>query len=782
MVTDEERDLMYRAYAAEPVARVRHGIRRRLAPMLGNDRRRIELLYGLLFSLPGAPTIYYGDELGMGDNVYLPDRDAVRTPMQWSATANAGFSEANPQQLYLPPVTDPEFSYVAVNVAAQQANARSLLSWVRRLVGRRRRSRALAHGMLHFLPCSNRRVLTFVRRLEGERVLVVANLSGRVEHVELDLAPWRGSRPVELSGGNAFPAVSGRPYALTLSPHAFYWFALEADAGPAEAGAARRHRPAEAGRETPRLRVDGGWERLLEPPAEELSEALAGFLAGRRWFAGKARTLRGVRVTDAIPLGTDGSLVLADVAYADGEPETYLLPLGFVGNGQRGGRVRDAPPVAELEADGVAGVLHGAEGDPGFARALLRAMAEGRRLPGRSGQVTASVTRAFRGAGVESLEPSLLGAEQSNSSIRFGEAFIMKLFRKVEPGINPDLELGGFLTERAAFPHTPPVCGSLQYAPARGAASTLAILQGFVANEGDAWLYSLGLVGRFFQEVTGRGGGAAPGPPPARRGENARPAWTEEALRPSLLAASLLGRRSAELHRALASGTDDEAFAPEPFSRHDQRALYQSLRNMTEEAFALLRGRLHALPGSTRALGQRVLGLQPALLGRARRLLDRPMTALRTRTHGDYHLGQVLWTGQDFVIIDFEGEPARPAAIRRLKRSPLRDVAGLLRSYHYAAQQGLATLSAAVPESRTQHGEAWARLWYGRTTETFLKGYLESAHGAAFLPRSLEELTGLLAAYVLEKAIYELTYELNNRPAWVHLPLQGIAALVEGGK
>jgi maltose alpha-D-glucosyltransferase/alpha-amylase len=756
---------------------------------MGGDRRRIELLYGLLFSLPGAPAIYYGDELGMGDNVYLPDRDPVRTPMQWSGTTNAGFSEANPQRLYLPPVTDPEFSYVTVNVAAQEANARSLLSWVRRLVARRRRWRAFARGDLRLVPSSNRKVLAFVRQLDGERVLVVANLSRHAEHAELELSPWRGCLPVELAGGNTFPAVAGAPYPLTLGPHAFYWFGLGEGRDRAEADEPRGPALA-AGPAVPRLRVRGTWVDVLKPPAEALSQALASFLAGRRWFAGKARTIRLVDVADTVALDRDHRLVLARVAYADGEPQTYLLPLAFA-SGERAGEVRDTQArslIAELEAGGTAGLLYGAEGDPGFARALLAAMAAGRRLEGVSGGVAASVTAAFasRGAGAEDLPAALLSAEQSNTSIRFGQTFILKLFRKVDPGINPDLEVGEFLTERAAFPHTPPVCGSLVYHPAHGASTALAILQGFVANEGDAWRYTLDVVGRFYEDVLARAEGRQPAPeaPPLLRrdGAPARPAWTDEALRASLESAALLGRRTAELHRALSSDTEDAAFAPEPFTRHDQRALYQSLRNLTEESFVLLRGRLPVLGGPSRALAERVLAAYAAVLGRYGRVLERPLTALRTRTHGDYHLGQVLWTGRDFVIIDFEGEPARPAAIRRAKRSPLRDVAGMLRSYHYAAHQGLAGLGDAgsLPERQREQAGSWASFWYGWVAEAFLGGYLDSARGASFLPRG-EELGDILVVHLLEKAVYELSYELNNRPAWVGLPLQGIAALAGSG-
>jgi maltose alpha-D-glucosyltransferase / alpha-amylase len=793
MVTDEERDVMYRAYAEDADARLRQGIRRRLAPLVGNDRRRIELLYGLLCSLPGTPVLYYGDEIGMGDNIYLRDRQGVRTPMQWTGGTNAGFSEANPQRLFLPPITDPEFSFAAVNVAAQDANPRSLLWWIRRLLAQRQRIEAFGRGTLRVVPSSNRKVLAFVRETEGERVLVTANLSAHVQHAELDLAPWAGLAVVELSGRAEFPRVEHRRYPLTLGGHAFYWLALVE--GPVE-GASARPLPgafvrSRANGELPTLRVPRRWDQVLRGRAAEgLGEVLAGFLTGRRWFASKARKIRAVTILDAVPVpvASDAAwLTLARVSYMEGEPETYALPLAFA-TGARAARLRkEAVAVAALEAGGTAGVLYAAEGDPELARALLDVIASGRRLAGEAGHLVAATTGAFaeRAAGAEGAQPALLSGEQSNSSIRFGDAFLLKLFRKLDPGVNPDLEIGAFLTERAAFPHTAPVCGSMTYEPRRGPSTTLALLQGYVPSEGDAWKFTLDAVGRFFEGLVGdrRGRERAPAPPAGllTAARAAPPALAQERIGAFLGSAALLGRRTAELHRALASDASLPAFAPEPFSRVEQRASYQSQRNLVEEVFDLLRRRQPELPEAARGGAARVLAARPAVLGRFRRLLDRRITALRTRTHGDYHLGQVLWTGRDFVIIDFEGEPARPASVRRVKRSPLRDVAGMLRSYHYAAYQGLATCTAtgAVPPGGAAAAETWARFWYGWVTGAFLRAYLDAARGAVFLPGDDEELDDLLVVHVLEKAVYELGYELNNRPAWVGLPLQGIAALVE---
>jgi maltose alpha-D-glucosyltransferase/alpha-amylase len=793
MVTDEERDVMYRAYAAEDEARLRQGIRRRLAPLVGNDRRRLELLYGLLFSLPGTPAVYYGDEIGMGDNIYLRDRQGVRTPMQWTGGTNAGFSEANPQRLFLPPIADPEFSYTSVNVAAQEANPRSLLWWMRRLFAQRQRIKAFGRGTLRLVPSSNGKVLAFVREAGTERVLVAANLSRHVQHAELDLSAWAGLTPIEISGQSEFPDIEERPYPIALAGHSFFWFGLQEGpldgARPRPGGTA----PRKAAAAPPRLSVPKQWDAVLRGrPAEALGDVLASFLVSRRWFGSKARRIRGVSIVDAAPIplgrGDTAWLALARVSYTEGEGETYALPIAFA-TGAEAARIRRETPaavMADLDAGGTRGLLHGAESDRDFARALLGAIRSGGTFEAEAGQLVTARTSALasRVAGAEGREPSLLSAEQSNSSIRFDDALILKLFRKVDLGVNPDLEIGAFLTERAGFAHTAPVCGSIEYRPRRGAGMTLAILQGFVANEGDAWKYTLDSVGRFFDALAAH-------PEGRRSAPDARGTLLELARRPpppvaravagpSIEAAALLGRRTAEMHRALASDGDDPAFAPEPFSRLDQRGLYQSQRNLTGDVFDLLRGRLSDLQGPVREQGDRVLSLRSSVLGRFRRLLDRRLTAVRTRTHGDYHLGQVLWTGRDFVIIDFEGEPARPASVRRAKRSPLRDVAGMVRSYHYAAYQGLATFTAAgaVAPGQEDVAESWARAWYGWVSGAFLGAYLEVAAGAPFVPQDEGELEDLLVVHVLEKAVYELGYELNNRPDWVRLPLQGIAALV----
>jgi maltose alpha-D-glucosyltransferase / alpha-amylase len=787
MVTDEERDYMYRVYAHDPQARINLGIRRRLAPLLGNDRRRIELLNALLLSLPGTPVLYYGDEIGMGDNIYLGDRNGVRTPMQWSADRNAGFSRANPQRLFLPVVIDPPYSYESVNVESERDNPHSLLWWVRRMIALRSHFRAFGRGSIEFLYPSNRKVLAFVRHYEQERLLIVANLSRHVQYVELDLAEFKGLVPVELLGQSPFPCIGDEQYLLTLGPHAFYWFALEARD---EFG---MDRPADGG-DVPlaRIVVKGSWENVFKGRARTgLEAALPNFLRTRRWFGGKARRIKSASIADVIPIPQDAPIahiLLVRVEYREGDPEQYVMTLAHA-LGERAIQVRETLPRAvatNLVVDGEEGLLYGAIWERGFGRSLLQAFAKRRRFKGSSGELVAQPSRAFRalvGPEPDALEPAVLAGEQSNTSLRYGDRLILKLFRRAEGGVNPDLEITSFLNQ-AGFAHVPAVAGSLEYRPDRGEAVTLGILQAFVPNEGDAWQFTMDSVGRYFERVMSlppeQATPPAPEEDPLDLADGEAPQLAQELVATYLESARLLGQRTAELHLALAA-VDSPSFTPEPFTPFYQRSLYQSMRNLTEEVFDLLGRKLPDLPDPLRDEANRLLGSKPAVLRRFRSIADSRITAMRTRFHGDFHLGQVLWTGRDFVIFDFEGEPARLLSTRRIKRSPLRDVAGMIRSFHYAAYAGLRDLIArglASPDSVDQL-EPWAAYWRAWASSAFLKAYLKEAGRAVFVPQDRAELHMLLGIYLLEKAVYELGYELNNRPDWVSLPLHGIVRMLD---
>ena len=787
MVTDEERDYMYRVYAHDPVMRINLGIRRRLAPLLGNNRRRIELLNGLLFALPGTPVLYYGDEIGMGDNIYLGDRNGVRTPMQWSGDRNAGFSTANRQRLFLPVITDPESHFEAINVEAQQNNPNSLLWWTKRLIALRKQHSAFGRGTLSFLHPENRRIVAFVRELDGERILVVANTSRFVQYAELDLAHFAGLVPVEMFGRVEFPRLNERPLFLTLGPHAFMWFSLEAD--PSGRGREVRS-PTE---QAPTLTRPADLRRLLSADGG-LTQLLPAYLRGRRWFRSKTRRIRSVSVEDSIPLrATSGeaALVILTVEYTEGELETYVLPVALSHSEEAEHIVRDAHSaliayVTPAGDEGPRWLLYDALHDPSVADGLLEAIGSRRRINGRRGQMTASPTRAFRRlrGPVTDIMPAVASrAEQSNSSLVFGDRLNLKIFRRLEPGINPDLEIGQALTDYG-LEHVAQVAGWLAYRPHHGESSALGILQQYVPNQGDAWELTLDAVSAFYER-------AATLEEPAQRDAMSMATILQAARQPAPEAAReaigsfldqswLLGVRTAELHRALTALGGDPAFAPEPFTALYQRSLFQNLRNQAQDALGLLRRRMPDLQPDARPAAKTAIEAWPEIQERMQALVQRRIRSVRIRCHGDFHAGQVLWTGKDFVIIDFEGEPGRPISERRHKRSAMTDVAGMLRSFHYAAFGTLLNprVGGTVRPEDVPRLRAWARYWYGWVSSTYLRGYRETAGDSPFMPPDESELTALLEAAALHKVLYELVYELNNRPEWLAIPLRGLLELL----
>jgi len=781
MVTDEERDYMNRVYASDLQARVNLGIRRRLAPLMGNHRRKIELMNGLLFSLPGTPVIYYGDEIGMGDNIYLGDRNGVRTPMQWSADKNAGYSRANPQRLYLPVIIDPEYHYEACNVETQENNTHSLLWWTKRLIAHRKSHKAFGRGTIEFLFPSNNKILAFTRRFGEEIVLVVANLSRFVQFAELDMVLFKNMTPIELFGRVEFPPIGDLPYFLTMGPHTFYWFLLEPK---------RNHLEAERRMQTTlsMIEVMKDWKHLLGSEKSHLEEVLPSYLKRCRWFGGKAHAIRNVRVFEAVPVGKadpQAFLTMLRVEYLDTGPELYQLPLTAAFGDRMKEIERDYPHAVvasiKIYPDETPGILFDALVDKKFCSDLLEGVVGAVLWKGEKGYVQALPAAALpTPEAVGLLEPNTGKAEQSNSSILYGGKFIMKIYRKLEEGINPDYELSRFLTEKVHFTHTPQLAGAFRYRQTRDTSMILALLQGFVPNEGDAWRYTLDELARFYERALSGPAAVPPAKDPIQLLNEDIPAADIGILGSYVESARLLGARTAELHRALSSDQDDPEFRPEPFSPFHQKSLYQSFRGLTTRVFQMLGRNLRDLPEDIRAEADKVLHLQNKALVFFQGIKQVKITAAQIRCHGDFHLGQVLYTGSDFVILDFEGEPARPLSERRLKRSAFKDVAGMIRSFHYATYVAIEEQRARglVPEGRLGEVEWWGQFWFSWIGSTYLRSYLTHSEGAPYIPSSRETMEFLLRAFILEKAIYELGYELNNRPDWVRIPLRGIAQLL----
>jgi maltose alpha-D-glucosyltransferase/alpha-amylase len=768
MVTDEERDYMWRVYATDPSARINLGIRRRLAPLLANSRRKIELLNTMLMSMPGTPIIYYGDEIGMGDNIYLGDRNGVRTPMQWSPDRNAGFSKANPQRLLLPVIIDPEYHYEATNVENQQKNLSSLLWWMRRVIAMRKNFKAFSRGTLEFLFPDNAKVLAFLRKFEGETVLVVVNLSRFAQLAQIDLSAYGGCVPVEMFSRNRFPAIRKSAYTLTLGPHNCYWFVLQPKTDVARAAKKRS---------VPTLNAPPDLETLLATNGQRTRferEILPHYVSHCRWFRAKARTVRDMRIGEHPFIGSDGhrsQFWFVEVSYLDAPTETYALPV-TIASGDAARAIAQSAPHAIIAHFNDGSVLYDAVWDTNFRAQLFETITSRARAPGQAGELVGMPGKALLENSTPAVATShVLGAEQSNSSMLFENKFYLKLYRKLEDGVNPDVELTRFLTDRINFPNVPAFGGAIEYRRGKAEPTVVCLLQDAVSAEADAWTLTLDHIGRFYERVLGRKADLQNETAPAGGllDELIGGTYPEKA--------KLLGQRTGELHRALASTSDDRLFAPEPFNAMAQRSVFQSMRALLRRTTALLEKKIDHLPENFREEAREVLAAEKEILAREKRILDRKSSAAKIRIHGDYHLGQILYTGKDFIILDFEGEPARPLSERKLKRSALRDVAGMMRSFQYAAYSAL--WQPAMRAEDIPFLERWADLWYRQLSSIFLQSYLQNAAGAIFLPQNSDDFQVLLEAYLLDKAVYEIGYELDNRPDWVVIPIRGIKHILK---
>ena len=783
MVTDEERDYMYAQYAADPQMRLNLGIRRRLAPLMENSRGRIELMNSLLLSMPGTPILYYGDEIGMGDNVYLGDRNGVRTPMQWSSDRNAGFSRADPARLYFPVILDPVYGYEAINVEAQERSPASLLQWMKRMIALRRQHTVFGRGTIEFIRTDNRKVLTYVRRYEQQTVLCIANLGRTVQPVSVPLAQFAGLTPVELLGQTEFPRITDQPYFLTLAPFGFYWFALQEVVVPVTARLAPS--PDEHA-EWPVLFAGVVWDSLLDGAIRALIErqALVPFLQRQRWFGGKARTIAQARISDWTVLRRGAHpafLALVDVAYRDGTTDRYSLPLAM-STGQDADAIEQQYPNAVLARISGArkGLLYDGLFDDGTCATLLASIQEARTVETHSGGLRATNTglTADRAPADSLLPISRLSSEQSNSSIQFGNQLVLKLFRRLEPGINPDVELGRFLTDHGGA-RVPELVGDVEYERPGQTPASLIVLQRYVWNQGNGWNVTIDELGRFFERSLGMGTPDINDEAMAWREGlvHELPARVSEAIGAYLATAEIIGKRTGELHTAL-SANRAEPFAPETIGKSDVAHLAGAMRTHADAMLRLLDVALPTLDADRQKLAVQLLDRTSTLLQQFDVVEQLQEAGRRIRIHGDYHLGQILVTEGDVVIIDFEGEPARPLAERRAKSSPLRDVAGMVRSFGYASAIGLGAATQRRPED-LERFQPWASFWERWVSAAFVRAYTNAVDEARLLPADGNASRALLRAFIVDKALYELGYELNNRPEWVHVPLAGLLQLLD---
>ncbi len=759
MVSEEERDLMWRTYAPDRRARLNLGIRRRLAPLLENDRRRIELLYSLLLSLPGTPVIYYGDEIGMGDNIFLADRDGVRTPMQWSNDRNAGFSIANPQSLYLPVVVDPQFHYETVNVEAQQANPNSLLSWVRSMIRRRQRHPVFGRGGIEFLAPDNEQVLAYLREGEDETILVVGNLSRHSQFVELDLGRFAGAHPMEMLGRTEFPTIGGSPYPLSLGPYGYYWLSFDRD-------------KSDVSNERDVIEIDGPLETAFASNGP-LTVPLGRFVAAQPWYQGRPPRRSQVSVIDLVPItpGEQMATMWIAIISIDGTVATgewYVVPIAISFEDDLS--LPGDSVLTHIRRDGADGVVYDALADPRFRTMLLDGIVAGETFLGRAGSLTC--TPGFSTFEVEPdtpFESTVSTSSRGETYIDFGRGFAIKLFRRIEPGVNPDLELRRFLTERTAFDNVADTYGALEYQ--LGGTYTLGVLQESFTDDSTAWSVLTNSVRTWLETVADTEPPNEPGgvfeqvdtPPDAALAYG-------EVLAPALDLAARLGSTTARMHQALGSFSEDPDLSPEPFTQHYQQSLYQSLRAEFRRGLRDVRRLQGRVSGRVSTAVGEVVADERECLTQLGSIRTDPIKGSRIRLHGDFRLDEVHIVDDNFIIEDFSGDHSRPLSERRLRGSPLRDVAEMIRSFDYVA------LSAALDGTPNQR--SWAAWWSRIVGSEFVRSYLDEMEDSPLLPDSAQAIDNLLNAFALSRALRELNWELATRPGWVRVPLAGLRRML----
>ncbi|GAB3503214.1 maltose alpha-D-glucosyltransferase [Spirosoma knui] len=780
MVTDEERDYMYKTYAKDPKAKINLGIRHRLAPLMGNNRKRIELLNSLLFSLPGTPVLYYGDEIGMGDNVYLGDRDGVRTPMQWSPDRNAGFSNTNPQKLYLPTILDPEYHYESVNVETQRRNTSSLFWFTKRMINLRKKYKAFGRGDLKFVNVENPKVLAFTRTYEDETLLIVVNLSKYSQPAEIDLSDYKGFTPVEAFSRNQFPAISETgTYFFTLAPHDYQWFVLEKVRPDALERAA-----------LPTITVET-INDLTNKRTRELLETrvLPAYLDRMDWFNGKGQNLYGLTITNYGRIYHDDTrsyIVMIEVTYERGLPETYQLALSFVGDDRADNITANCPQavLANVQVGDEKGVLCDGLYTPELQQALIAQMVNSQPNTGTDHNIvfhSTSALNSFAGERTD-IKSKFVTSGPNYTSISYDNCYLLKMYRKIDGSVNPDAEINSYLSKTAGFEYVPAFSGTIELRD-EGEPVMLGMMQVMVANHGDGHSFMLERINNFIERILARERSEMD--PLNRQGTFAKPVAMDElpADVRELLGehaseqARLMGNRVGEMHVALAASNNLKEFEPEAFSLHYQRSLFSGMQSLVRESYQAQQRNLKRLPDDIQQEVQAILGRKEEVLRVLKRIYAKKLEATKIRIHGNLQLENILLTGKDVAIQDFGGDPSRSYSERRLKRSPLRDVATLIRSFYYVAYEGFLN-NAHVPPEDTVQLLPFADFWAHYMSSFFLKAYLTAAEDSSFIPNQSEDLQMMIDTYLLERSVVDLSYELGNRPNWVRVPLQLIKSVI----
>ncbi|MFC2125974.1 maltose alpha-D-glucosyltransferase [Bacteroidota bacterium] len=777
MVTDEERDYMYKVYTKDPLARINLGIRKRLAPLLDNDRRKIELLNVLLFSLPGTPVIYYGDEIGMGDNYYLGDRDGVRTPMQWDPGRNGGFSDANPQQLYLPLIIDPEYKFENINVENQQKNTNSLLWWMKHLIRMRKRYKAFGRGEIKFLEPENRKIIAFTRTFNSEELLIIVNLSRFAQPVELDMEDYDGYLPVEVFSRSNFPRITKQPYIFTLAPYGYYWFELTKE-------------KADIFKDEP---IDFSfiftvekWDALFSgKKIKELeSYVLPKYIMKRRWFFGKDKGLESVKIQDNIPVSYNKktfNILLFEARYFKGLPDLYVLPISFATEVEERELLEQYPKsiISRMQMNGKGGVLYDPIYNHDFRQYLLEMIVKNRSLSIGGDELKFKGTSILRKLVKEHHDiyhSKLIDTDESHSIVVYGNALIFKLYRQIDYSTSRDVEITRHLSEKVQFPNTPDYYGNVLIKKPRSHPATLGFLQENIPNPVSGRDYVSDAILRYYDKMTSLG------PQhkfPVLKGSLSNPAtFNELALEAQkqiggayLEHINMLGQRTAEMHKALASAQDNTDFKYEEVTLHFQKSIYSGLQTLVRTTMKTIEKKLKDFPKKSARELKELLSYEERLTESFDRINLKKLDCQKIRIHGHYHLSRILFTGTDLMITGFDGDLAYSYHEKKVKRSSIRDVSTMVYSLHRNAQ---------TTAINNQLDPKWATRWFHYVAGFFINSYYDFGYGEPFIPTDKSAFNMLLEIFMFERALIELNKDIERRPDYAVVPSRLIKFIFDG--
>ncbi|MEN6385933.1 MAG: maltose alpha-D-glucosyltransferase [Phycisphaerales bacterium] len=778
MVTDKDRDYMYQVYARDRAMRINLGIRRRLAPLLENDRRQIELMNCLLFSMPGTPIVYYGDEIGMGDNVFLGDRNGIRTPMQWSADRNAGFSKANPQRLFLPVTLDPVYHYESVNVENQQGNQNSLLWWMKHLINLRKKFKAFSRGSIKFLTVKNPKILAFIRQYENEKILVMANLADSVQYAELDLSEYTDMVPMELFGQTQLPIIAKNPYLFTFGAYGFYWLQL----------AAKPHEiiQMETKRQIASFRLEGAWEDIVEDKnRHNFERILSEYVKHCNWFAGRDRKIERTEIIDYFRVPDAKSpfyLLLFEIEYTNGYMEKYFLPIGLISEADVENVQKETDPViaAKIVSSKIdKGLIYDALYDEKFLKAYFNFISRRRDQRGRREKLIIKKINKLKIGD----KPKIFVKDIKCQTlfIDFDDKYQLKIYRRLESGTTPEIEVSSYLTNKK-FAHIMPLCASLEYSVYNEENTAISIIYDYVENQGSSWKYTINYLLKNYEEAAKQSLHLKNIPPVSGSFYDLLhaqpPDFVQEFFQIYLDQINLLAHRTAQMHTALSSDPEDPVFKPETFTDFRKFSKYHSIYSLVRETMRQLDNCMSQFPEKMQMKAKLIMNSEKEILSLFKSIRDRNISGMRIRVHGDYNLRNVLYAGKDFIITNFEGRSSQSLSERKNKTSPLFDVACMLRSLHYASYVSVFNIPQGGFPLAPVDIEPIQNLWYTWVSATFVSNYLKYIKDSPLIPKNEEEIKLLLDGYLLERTFSELLFEINHQSDWIRVPFEEIMKII----